>query len=137
MYAIRSYYVFLPSVKTRVMPFVRDHLDLKRYMSIVILSLLPVTFFGIYNTGYQAGIGTGESWSVAQCFLFGARYVLPMLIVSYVVGFAWEFLFAVVRGRNISEGLLVTGLLFPLTLPPTIPLWQVALGISFGVVIVV
>jgi Na+-transporting NADH:ubiquinone oxidoreductase subunit B len=117
------------------MPFVRDHLDLKRYMSIVILALLPVTFFGIYNAGYQAGIGTGESWSMTKCFLMGAWYILPMIIVSYVVGFAWEFLFAVVRGHKISEGLLVTGLLFPLTLPPTIPLWQVALGISFGVVI--
>lgn len=128
-------FFFLPSAKTRVMPFVRDHLDLKRYMSIVILALLPVTVFGIYNTGYQAGIGTGESWSVTQCFLSGAWYVLPMIIVSYVVGFVWEFVFAVVRGHKISEGLLVTGLLFPLTLPPTIPLWQVALGISFGVVI--
>lgn len=128
-------FFFVPSAKTRVMPFVRDHLDLKRYMSIVILALLPVTFFGIYNVGYQASIGTGETWSMAKCFLTGAWYVLPMIIVSYVVGFAWEFLFAVVRRHNISEGFLVTGLLLPLTLPPTIPLWQVALGISFGVVI--
>lgn len=128
-------FFFLPSERVRVMPFVRDHLDLKRYMSIVILALLPVTFFGIYNAGYQAGIGVGESWSVTQCVLMGARYVLPIIIVSYVVGFAWEFLFAVIRGHKISEGFLVTGLLFPLTLPPAIPLWQVALGISFGVVI--
>jgi Na+-transporting NADH:ubiquinone oxidoreductase subunit B len=128
-------FFFLPSEKVRAMPFVRDNLDLKRYMSIVILALLPVTFFGIYNTGYQAGIGAGESWSWLQCLLVGARYVLPLIIVSYAVGFAWEFLFAVIRGHKISEGLLVTGLLFPLTLPPTIPLWQVALGISFGVVI--
>ena len=128
-------FFFLPSEKVRAMPFVRDNLDLKRYMSIVILALLPVTFFGIYNTGYQAGIGAGESWSWFQCFLVGARYVLPLILVSYAVGFAWEFLFAVIRGHKISEGLLVTGLLFPLTLPPTIPLWQVALGISFGVVI--
>ncbi|NDY73438.1 NADH:ubiquinone reductase (Na(+)-transporting) subunit B [Desulfobacter hydrogenophilus] len=128
-------FFFLPSQKNSFMPFVRDHLDLKRYMSIVVLSLLPVTFFGIYNTGYQAGIGAGESWPVTQCFLVGACYVLPIIIVSYAVGFAWEFLFAVIRGHNISEGFLVTGLLFPLTLPPTIPLWQVALGISFGVII--
>ncbi|MCG8549401.1 MAG: NADH:ubiquinone reductase (Na(+)-transporting) subunit B [Desulfobacterales bacterium] len=128
-------FFFLPSEKIRAMPFVRDHLDLKRYMSIVILALLPVTFFGIYNTGYQAGIGAGESWPVIRCFGVGAWYVLPLIIVSYAVGFAWEFLFAVIRGHKISEGLLVTGLLFPLTLPPDIPLWQVALGISFGVVI--
>ena len=91
-------FFFLPSEKVRAMPFVRDHLDLKRYMSVVILALLPVTFFGIYNTGYQASIGAGESWSTLTCFLVGARYVLPLIIVSYAVGFAWEFLFALGKG---------------------------------------
>ncbi len=128
-------FFFLPSPKNKFMPFVRDHLDLKRYMSFVILALLPVTLFGIFNTGYQSGLATGQSYSILDCFLVGAWYVLPMIVVSYGVGFLWEFLFAIVRGHKISEGFLVTGLLFPLTLPPTIPLWQVALGISFGVVI--
>ena len=128
-------FFFLPSPKTTVMPFVRDCLDLKRYMSFVILALLPVTLFGMFNTGYQSGIATGQDYSVLDCFLVGAWYMLPMIIVSYGVGFLWEFLFAIVRRHKISEGFLVTGLLFPLTLPPTIPLWQVALGISFGVVI--
>lgn len=128
-------FFFLPSPKTGVMPFVRDNLDLKRYMSFVILALVPVTLFGIYNTGYQSGRAAGELYSVLDCFVAGAWYVLPMILVSYGVGFIWEFIFAIFRGHKISEGFLVTGLLFPLTLPPTIPLWQVALGISFGVVI--
>ncbi|CCK81031.1 NADH:ubiquinone reductase (Na(+)-transporting) subunit B [Desulfobacula toluolica] len=128
-------FFFLPSSKNKHTPFVRDSLDLKRYMSFVILSLLPVTLFGMYNTGYQIGIANGESYTILHAFLLGARYVVPIILVSYAVGFFWETLFASIRKHSISEGLLVTGLLFPLTLPATIPLWQVALGISFGVVI--
>lgn len=128
-------FFFFPSSKTRYRPFVRDNLDLKRFMSFVILSLLPVLIFGIYNTGFQAGIAQGESYTVLRSFLTGSRYVLPIILVSYGVGFFWEILFAVIRKHEISEGFLVTGLLFPLTLPATIPLWQVAVGISFGVVI--
>ena len=128
-------FFFLPSPKSRIMPFIRDHLDLKRYMSIVILSLLPVLVFGIFNTGYQSGLVRGETLSFWPAFLSGTWVVLPVIIVSYAVGFFWEILFAAIRRHPISEGFLVTGLLFPLTLPPTIPLWQVAMGISFGVVI--
>lgn len=125
----------LPSPRVRFIPFVRDCLDLKRYMSFVLISLLPVLFFGIYNTGYQAGLAAGEPYTIADCFMVGAKYVLPIILVTYAVGFFWETLFASIRGHKISEGLLVTGLLFPLTLPANIPLWQVALGISFGIVI--
>jgi len=128
-------FFFFPSPKTQYMPFVRDNLELKRFMSFVIISLLPVLIFGIYNTGFQAGLVRGETYSFVQAFLLGSRYVLPIIIVTYGVGFFWEILFASIRKHKISEGLLVTGLLFPLTLPATIPLWQVALGISFGVVI--
>ncbi len=128
-------FFFLPSPQNKHTPFVRDHLDLKRYMSFVILALLPVLLFGIYNTGFQAGLAQGMNYSFFKAFFIGARYVVPIIIVTYAVGFFWEILFASIRGHKISEGLLVTGLLFPLTLPATIPLWQVALGISFGVVI--
>ena len=128
-------FFFFPSSKIKHTPFVRDNLDLKRFMSFVLISLLPVVIFGIYNTGFQAGIARGESYTFIQAFLTGSRYVLPIILVSYGVGFFWEILFASIRKHNISEGLLVTGILFPLTLPATIPLWQVALGISFGVVI--
>ena len=128
-------FFFFPSPKNKYTPFVRDNLDLKRFMSFVIISLLPVLIFGIYNTGFQAGIAQGEAYAFFQAFFLGSRYVLPIIIVSYAVGFFWEIVFATIRKHKISEGFLVTGLLFPLTLPATIPLWQVALGISFGVVI--
>ncbi|MCG8639621.1 MAG: NADH:ubiquinone reductase (Na(+)-transporting) subunit B [Desulfobacterales bacterium] len=128
-------FFFLPSPKISIFPFVRDCLDVKRYMSFVILALLPCLFFGMYNTGYQAGLAIGESYTFMQSFLLGARYVIPIIIVTYAVGFFWETLFASIRGHQISEGLLVSGLLFPLILPANIPLWQVALGISFGIVI--
>ncbi|MBU8911833.1 MAG: NADH:ubiquinone reductase (Na(+)-transporting) subunit B [Desulfobacterales bacterium] len=128
-------FLFFPSPKTSHIPFVRDSLDLKRFMSFVIISLLPVLIFGIYNTGLQAGYALGESYTFLQAFFSGSRYVIPIILVSYSVGFFWEVLFAAIQKHKISEGFLVTGLLFPLTLPATIPLWQVAVGISFGVVI--
>ncbi|MBF0452882.1 MAG: NADH:ubiquinone reductase (Na(+)-transporting) subunit B [Candidatus Magnetomorum sp.] len=128
-------FFFFPSPKTNCRPFIRDHLDLKRYMSFVILALLPALFFGIYNTGFQSGLAQGERFGLITSFLVGSSYVFPIIIVSYGVGFLWEILFAIIRKHKISEGFLVTGLLFPLTLPPTIPLWQVAIGISFGVIL--
>ena len=126
---------FVPVRPTRKDPLVRDALDVKRYMAFVILSLVPVTFFGIFNIGYQAATAAGVSLSWIQMFMEGLRVFLPMLLVVYAVGFFWENLFAHIRGHQISEGLLVSGLLFPLTLPPTLPLWQVAVGFSFGIVI--
>jgi len=126
---------FFPSPKTRFSPFVRDHLDLKRYMSFVILALLPALLFGIYNIGFQSGLAQGQQFGFIKAMLVGSSVVLPMIIVSYAIGFLWEIIFAIVRQHKISEGFLVSGLLFPMTLPPTIPLWQVALGISFGVII--
>ncbi|MFK5953791.1 MAG: NADH:ubiquinone reductase (Na(+)-transporting) subunit B [Desulfobacterium sp.] len=128
--AIRTFF-FVPSPVTKTAPHVRDHIDLKRFMSLVILALLPVTLFGMFNVGYQYH---GGGASALEMFTTGAAQVLPIILVSYGVGFFWEILFATVRGHEVTEGLLITGLLFPLTLPPTIPLWQVALGISFGVV---
>ncbi|MCF6249142.1 MAG: NADH:ubiquinone reductase (Na(+)-transporting) subunit B [Desulfobacula sp.] len=128
-------FFFFPSPKVKHTPFVRDNLDLKRYMSFVIIALLPVLIFGMYNTGLQSGLAKGETYTIFKSLLTGARFVVPIIIVTYAVGFFWETVFASIRGHKISEGLLVTGLLFPLTLPATIPLWQVALGISFGVVI--
>jgi Na+-transporting NADH:ubiquinone oxidoreductase subunit B len=121
-------FFFIPGIPTAKDSHVRDSLDLKRFMIIVLLALMPPLFFGIYNA-------SGLPLSLGAVFIKGLFIVLPIILVSYVVGFFWETLFAVVRKHNISEGLLVTGLLFPLTLPPTVPLWQVALGISFGVVI--
>jgi len=126
---------FIPSSTAQQTPFIRDGIDLKRFMSIVILALLPPLIYGVYNTGYQTGLAQGLSLALPVVLIRGFETILPIIIVSYAVGFFWEVLFASIRKHSISEGFLVTGLLFPLTLPPTIPLWQVAVGISFGVVI--
>lgn len=119
-------------------PHVRDHADMKRWMITVAFALMPCLFFGIFNAGYQynaargmAGIGP----HFVQHWIEGLKIVLPLLIVSYGVGGLWEVLFAVVRKHEISEGFLISGLLFPMILPPTIPLWQAAVGISFGIVL--
>lgn len=141
---LERYYPFFESIETIFFsldtvtesgPHIRDSLDVKRFMTIVIVSLLPLLFFGIYNTGYQFSQASGVSPGLFGAFFSGLRFVLPLVIVTYVVGFFWEILFAVVRKHPISEGLFVSCMLFPLTLPPTIPLWQAALGISFGIVI--
>jgi Na+-transporting NADH:ubiquinone oxidoreductase subunit B len=140
---------------TRVAPHVRDAISLRRITLVIVAALLPVLFMGMWNTGYQANlamarIGLDEApgfrGSVlsglgydAESFwanvIHGALYLVPVLIVTMLVGRAWELLFARVRKRPLNTSLWATGLLFALSLPPLIPLWQVALGISFGVVI--
>lgn len=138
------YYAFFEAMETiffasdevtKWSPNVRDSLDVKRFMAIVVFTLVPLLFFGIYNAGYQSQLAAGLSLSAADVILRGLVIVMPLVLVSYIVGFFWEILFAVVRGHMISEGLFVSAMLFPLTLPPTTPLWQAALGISFGIVI--
>lgn len=114
---------------------IRDKNDLKRMMIMVIFALTPCTLFGIWNAGHQMLLKHSTTTSFLNEFIHGLYIVLPIIAVSYIVGGLWEVFFAIVRRHEINEGFLVTGLLFPLTLPPTIPLWQVALGISFGVVI--
>ncbi|MGL4854685.1 MAG: RnfABCDGE type electron transport complex subunit D [Lentisphaeria bacterium] len=111
-------------------PFIYDKVDLKRLMSILIIALLPLLVFGVWNNGRLSG----EDALLLQ-FLSGSKIVLPIVFVSYLVGGFWEVLFAIIRKHEISEGFLITGLVFALTLPPTTPLWMVALGITFGVVI--
>lgn len=126
---------FLPARTTQTTPNVRDHLDVKRYMMLVIVALLPHYAFGVYNVGYQAHLASGLDTGWLPVILTGLHYVIPIVVVTYAVGFFWEVVFAVVRRHEIGEGLFVSCALFPLILPPTIPLWQVALGISFGIVI--
>ena len=128
-------FFFIPGNTTKTGPHVRDSLDLKRLMSFVIIAAFPTLLWGMYNVGYQSLRASGTEITFAAAALKGLFVVMPIFIVTYVVGFFWEVVFAVVRKHNISEGFLVTGFLFPLTLPPSIPLWQVAMGISFGVVI--
>lgn len=120
---------------TRQAPHARDHLTVQRYMMLVIMMLLPCLFFGMYNVGLQAFKAAGQPLDFWAMFLFGAKTVLPLVVISYLFGFGWEIVFSAVRKHPISEGVFVTAMLFPLTLPPTTPWWQAALGISFGVVI--
>ena len=132
--AAKSFH-FSPETVTSVGANIRDFVDTKRYMILVVIALLPTMLFGIYNTGYQSQLVNNLSIDFLSCILVGLKVFLPMLLVTYAVGSAIEALFALVRKHEINEGLLVTGMLFPLTLPPTIPLWQVAIGIAFGVIV--
>ena len=116
-------------------PHPRDSLNVQRYMMLVVVMLLPCLFFGMYNVGLQSFKAAGMPLSFWPMMGFGVQTVLPLVIISYVFGFGWEIVFAAVRKHPISEGVFVSAMLFPLTLPPTIPWWQAALGISFGVVI--
>ena len=128
-------FLLTPGTRTKKAPFVRDAVDLKRVMVSVIIALIPCILMGFYNTGYQIQTAKGLEYSFWGCFGLGLAKVLPIILVSYAAGGFWEALFAVVRKHEINEGFLVTGILYALILPPTIPLWQVAVGISFGVVI--
>lgn len=156
LYEAADGFLYTPASVTTGPSHVRDGLDLKRMMSLVIVALLGTIAMALYNTGYQAhlaiewGARPLDTWQtgimqalelpfapddILACTVHGALYFLPAMLVTYMVGGLWEALFAQVRGLEINEGFLVTGMLIPLTLPPAIPLWQVALGTTFGVVI--
>ncbi len=136
VYEAGETFLFTPDTVTSGAPHVRDPMDIKRYMITVLYALIPCILFGMYNAGYQLNHATvGADTGFWNNLWQGAWRVMPIIITSYAVGGFWEVLFASVRKHEINEGFLITGILFPLTLPPTIPLWQVALGISFGVVI--
>ncbi len=149
-------FLYTPDTVTPGASHVRDSIDLKRMMSLVVVSLVGPIFMAMYNTGYQAhlAIEAGgaplDTWQTAAMtwlglafasgdfmanMVHGALYFVPVMLTTYIVGGTWEGLFAQVRRHEINEGFLVTGMLIPLILPPTIPLWQVALGTTFGVVI--
>jgi len=131
LYDMVDTFLFTPADKTRNGPHIRDAIDLKRVMSFVVIAMLPALMFGIFNVGYQIN-SNGE---LGENFMVGLKVVLPIILVSYTVGGFWEIIFAVVRKHEINEGFLVTGMLIPLVMPPTIPLWMVALATTFGVVI--
>lgn len=124
-------FLFVPGRTTAHGVHVRDAMDLKRTMTTVILALVPPLLFGIWNVGYQHYTAFGMESGMMDNFWFGLRKVLPIIIVSYAAGLGVEFIFSVMRGHAVSEGYLVTGLLIPLTLPVTVPLWMVALAAIF------
>jgi Na+-transporting NADH:ubiquinone oxidoreductase subunit B len=146
---------FTPGKVNRGTLHVRDGLDLKRMMIWVVIALLPIVCMAMYNTGLQAAraIAAGatplDNWRTAlfeamgfelstdlmACFVYGSLYFIPVFVVGFGVGIGIEVLFCMIRGHEVNEGFFVTGFLLPLTLPPTIPLWQVATGVAFGVII--
>ena len=126
-------FLYSTNTKTEHAPFVRDAVDLKRTMILVVLALLPAFFFGIYNVGLQSPDVIDKNFQ--NCFIYGMKIVLPMYLVVFAVGGLFEALFAIIRGHEINEGFLVTGFLIPLTMPPTVPLWMLAVATIFGVVI--
>ena len=154
LYEVFDTFLYAPADLTRSTAHVRDGVDLKRIMITVWLAAFPAMFYGMYNLGFQANevlaAGQGvEGWrgwliellggydasNIWHCFWYGAVFFLPIYITTFLVGIAWEMTFAIVRGHEVNEGFFVTSILFALICPPDIPLWQVALGISFGVVI--
>src|SRR5665648_1260590 len=127
-------FLFVPNHTTKQGTHIRDYVDLKRTMSIVIVALIPALLFGMYNVGYQHFIATGQQISFWPVFGFGFLKVLPIIIVSYVVGLGIEIAAAQMRGHEVNEGYLVTGMLIPMVLPVTTPLWMVAIAVAFSVV---
>jgi Na+-transporting NADH:ubiquinone oxidoreductase subunit B len=150
-------FMYTPGKVTKNASHIRDAMDLKRMMMMVVYALVPTVIMALYNTGYQANLALAqmgqavpEGWrgsliaflglgfnsgNILDNMIHGALYFFPVYIITLAAGGFWEVIFATIRKHEIQEGFLVTSLLFPLILPPDIPWWQVAIGISFGVVI--
>lgn len=155
VYDMFDTFFFSPADVTRCAPHVRDALDLKRLMMYVVLAVMPAAYWGMYNVGYTANVAlaelgqTPEGWRVVvlkmlgigfdpnnwlDCYWHGVMYFLPIYTITMLVGLGIETVFAAIRKHEVNEGFLVTGMLYTLILPATTPLWQVALGIAFGVI---
>jgi Na+-transporting NADH:ubiquinone oxidoreductase subunit B len=128
-------FLFVPNHTTKHGAHIRDAVDLKRTMVTVILALLPALIFGIWNAGYQSLSQIQDVVPFMDAFMHGLWKVLPMIAVSYGVGLAIEFAFAIFRGHEVNEGYLVTGLLIPMIMPVDLPLWMLALSVIFAVLI--
>lgn len=158
LYEAVDTFLYSPPSVTHAASHVRDGVDLKRIMILVWMATFPAMFWGMWNVGYQANtwlaahpdmLAAQDNWrfyfinmlaghdpaSIWDNFVYGAAYFIPIYAVTFIVGGFWEVLFAIRRGHEVNEGFFVTSVLFALTLPPSIPLWQVALGITFGVVL--
>lgn len=128
-------FLFVPNTVTKSGTHIRDNMDMKRTMAIVVLATIPALLFGMWNTGFQHHLATGTEATLWQNFWFGFLKVLPIIVVSYVVGLGIEFTFAQLRGHEINEGFLVSGMLIPLIVPVDTPLWMVAIATAFAVII--
>ncbi|MEM9128041.1 MAG: RnfABCDGE type electron transport complex subunit D, partial [Pseudomonadota bacterium] len=157
VYEMVESFIYTPKTVTTVAPHARSYVDMKRIMTYVVMATIPCILWGMYNTGYQAnsaiaalGPDSATGWRIALLQTFGISlnpanafanvmhgllYFLPIYIVTLVAGGIAEVIFATVRGHEVNEGFLVTSMLYTLIMPASAPLWQVALGIVFGVVI--
>ncbi|HON52415.1 MAG TPA: NADH:ubiquinone reductase (Na(+)-transporting) subunit B [Bacteroidales bacterium] len=128
-------FFFVPAHTTKQGSHVRDAIDLKRSMMMVIIALLPALLFGMWNVGSLYYMSIGETHSLLETFWFGFLKVLPLIIVSYGVGLGVEFIFVFLRGHEINEGFLVSGMLIPMIVPIDVPLWMLAVATAFAVLI--
>ena len=128
-------FLFVPNTVTKSGSHIRDCVDLKRVMTVVIISLMPALAFGIWNVGEQHSLAFGLDMSFIEKVWFGLLKVLPLIIVSYVVGLGIEFISAQLRGHEVNEGYLVSGMIIPLIMPVDVPLWILALAVAFAVII--
>ncbi|MEM1050319.1 MAG: NADH:ubiquinone reductase (Na(+)-transporting) subunit B [Pseudomonadota bacterium] len=155
IYEMVESFLYTPKTVTTAAPHARSYIDMKRIMTYVVLATIPCILFGWYNTGLQANLAIASglepsgwrAWilasfgvgfnadNLAANMIHGALYFFPIYIVTLVAGGFWEVVFATIRRHEVNEGFLVTSMLYTLIMPATAPLWQVALGISFGVVI--
>lgn len=127
-------FLYVPSTTSKSGVHIHDASDTKRTMSLVILALIPALLFGMYNVGYQHYLAIGETPLFWNCFLFGALAVLPKVIVSYVVGLGIEIIIAQIKGHEVQEGFLVSGMLIPMIVPVDLPLWMLAVATAFAVI---
>jgi len=128
-------FLFVPDHTTKKGSHIRDAIDLKRTMAFVVIAMIPCILFGMWNIGFQYNTSLGNEASLFDNFIFGFWKFLPLLVVSYGVGLAIEFAFAVSRGHSVNEGYLVSGMLIPLIMPIDVPLWMLAISVIFAVVI--
>lgn len=128
-------FLFVPDTVTTRGSHVRDCVDLKRVMIIVVLALVPAFLFGIYNIGYQHNLATAGDMGFWQMVWYGFLKVLPLYLVSYIVGLGIEFISAQIKGHEVNEGYLVSGMLIPLIVPVDVPLWMLAVAVAFAVII--
>jgi Na+-transporting NADH:ubiquinone oxidoreductase subunit B len=135
LFEVMDTFFLTPSTRTSKGPHIRDQIDSKRFMITVVIALFPAILVGMYNIGLQSALAKGLTTTVVENVINGFLVMLPVIIVTYAVGLGLEVLIALIRKHEVNEGFFVTGILFVLVLPPTIPLWQVAIAVAFGVII--
>ena len=129
-------FLYVPDTVTRKGSHIRDCVDLKRIMIIMVAALVPAMLFGIWNTGYQHSIAFGlDDWGFWDIVGYGLVKVIPLYLVSYIVGLAIEFISAQIRGHEVNEGYLVSGMIIPLIVPADVPLWMLAIAVAFAVIL--